>query len=103
MGVAPVHRIGARRERLALAPAVGRVAGVLAVDHVRGDGQHRLGVGGAAIGRVLADLGHEARDQVDGDVVDPRIGIAVLGEVALDLVVDRQALVVADHAHLGVA
>ena len=32
------------RERLAGAAAVGGVAGGLAVDDVRGDGQHRLGV-----------------------------------------------------------
>ena len=102
MAVAPVHRVGARREWLALAAAVRRVAGRLAVDDVGGDGQHRLRVHRVAIGRVLADLGHEARDQVGGDVVHPAIGIAEFREVALDPVVDRQARVVADHVHLGV-
>ena len=47
------------RERLALPPAVRRVAGALAVDDVRGDGQDRLGVEGVAIGRVLPQLAHE--------------------------------------------
>ena len=60
MAVAPVHRVGARAERLALAAAVRRVAGRLAVDDVGGDGQHGLRVRGVAIGRVLADLRHEA-------------------------------------------
>ena len=42
--VPAVHRIGAGRERLALAAAIRRVAGVLAVNDVRRDGQHRLRV-----------------------------------------------------------
>ena len=53
VGVAAVHRVGAGRERLAGAAAVRGVAGVLAVDHVGGDRQHRLGVHGVAVGRVL--------------------------------------------------
>ena len=44
MAVAAVHRVSARREGFALPPAVGRVAGVLAVDHVRRDRQHALRV-----------------------------------------------------------
>ena len=46
MAVAAVHRVGAGPERLALAAAVRRVAGRLAVDHVRRDRQHALGVRG---------------------------------------------------------
>ena len=44
VAVAPVHRIGAWRERLALPPAVRRVAGRLPVHDVRRDGQDRLRV-----------------------------------------------------------
>ena len=60
MAVASVHRIGTRGEGLALAPAIGRAAGMFAVDDVGGDRQHRLRVHRIAIGGMLADLAHEA-------------------------------------------
>ena len=69
MAVAAVHRIRAGCERLAFPPAVGRVAGHFAVDHVGGDRQHALGMRRAAIGRVLAELLHEARHEVRSDAV----------------------------------
>src|ERR1700751_5330423 len=42
MAVTSVDRVGTGRERFALAASVGRVAGPLAVYHVRGDGEDRL-------------------------------------------------------------
>ena len=78
MAVAAVHRVGARTERLALAAAVRRVAGMLAVDHVRRDRQHALGMRRIAIGRMLADLLHEARDEVGRDAVHPIVVVAEL-------------------------
>lgn len=41
--VVAVHRVGTRCEGFALLAAVRRGAGLLAVDHVRGDGHHRHG------------------------------------------------------------
>src|SRR5262249_35875729 len=54
--VAPVHRVGAQRERLSLAPAVRSVAGALAIHNVRRDGKDRLRVNGIAIGGILSQL-----------------------------------------------
>ena len=105
MAVAPVHRVGARPERLALAPPVGRVSGRLAVHHVRRDGQHALGVDRVAIGRMLADLLHEARDEVGGDRVDPVVVVAELRaglSFTLDAIVDGEPGLVADHPDLAV-
>ena len=48
MAVAAVHRVCARRKRLAVPAAVGRVAGGFAVDDIRRDRQDRLGVDGVA-------------------------------------------------------
>ena len=78
MAVAAVHRIGAGPERFPLAAAVGRVAGHFAVDDVRRDRQHALGVSGVAIGRMLADLLHEAGDEVRRDAVHPVVVVAEL-------------------------
>ena len=60
MAIAAMHRVGAWPERLALAPAVRRIAGRLAVDDIGRDRQHALRVNGVAIGRMLAELVHEA-------------------------------------------
>src|SRR6516225_3083747 len=99
MAVATMHRIGARRERLALAAPVGRVAGRLAVHDVGRDRQHALGMGRATIGRMLADLAHEARDDLGGYGVDPIVVVAELRyrPVALHAVVDGEAALVPDH------
>ncbi len=97
-----VGGVGARGERGERLAAVGGAAGSLAVDHVGGDGQDRGGRLGVAVGVVLGDLGHERLEQPDGDVVDAVVVVAVLGEVTLDLVVDDDALLVADGLDLGV-
>src|SRR5262249_46336217 len=93
-------------ERLALAAAVRRIAGVLAVDHVRRDGQYTLRVSGIAIGRVLADLAHESGDKVRGDAVHAVVVVAELGNrigaVEFGPIVDGQSGVVADDVDLGV-
>ena len=104
VAVAAVHRIRARAERLALAAAVGRIAGVLAVDHVGGDRQHALRMRCIAIGRVLADLLHETRDKIRGDAVHPIVVVAELRRRALlsMRIVDGKAGVVPDHVDLAV-
>ena len=96
MAVAPVHRVGARCERLAGLAAIRGVASVLAVDDIAGDGQNRLGVHRAAIGRVLADLLHEGGDEVGGDAVDAIIVVAVHREIAGRLVTHDEAVVAPD-------
>ena len=96
--VASVHRVGSGRERLALSAAVRGVAGGLAVDHVRGDRQHRLGVLRVAVRGLLADLRHEPPHDVGGDLVDPVVVVAEGREVALGDVVDHQPRLVADRA-----
>ena len=102
MGVTTVHRVGTRGERLAGATAVGRVAGGVAVDHVRGDREDRGRGHRVAVGVGLADVLHEDLDDVVGDLVHAVIVVAVLGEVALDLVVGHEAGLVADDLDLRV-
>src|SRR6185369_14826044 len=85
--VAAVHRIGTWGERLALAAAVGRIAGRFPVNDIRGDRQDRLGVKRIPIGRVLTQLVHERADQPDSELVDAVIVVAELRERALGSVV----------------
>ena len=103
MIVPTVHRVGTRGEGLALPPAIRRIAGMLAVDDIRRDGENGLGMYRIAIGRVLADLGHEARHQIRGDVVHQCIGIAECWELAFDTIIHREAVRVAYDMHLGMA
>src|SRR5262249_27782013 len=106
MTVAAVHRVCARSERLALAAAVRRIAGVLAVDPVRRDGQYTLRVGGIAGGRVLADLGPGSGANVRGAAGHRGVVVAELGNrigaVEFGPIVDGQSGVVADDVDLGV-
>ena len=102
VGVAAVHRVGPRRERLPLAPAVRGVAGGLAVDDVRRDGEDRLGVHRVAVGRVLAELAHEGADDPGREVVDPVVVVAEHRELALGHVVRDEPRRVADDLDLGV-
>ena len=66
-------------------PAIGRVAGALAIHHVRCDGQHGLGVDGVTIGRKLSELIHECGDHPGREMVDLIVVIAELRECALRL------------------
>ena len=101
--VAARHRVRARRERLALAAAVRRVAGLFAVHHVGGDGQDGQGVDCTAIQWVLFQRLIELLDLLAGDGVHAVVVVAELREVALDRKVhDDAVLRVADGAHLGV-
>ena len=102
VAVAAVRRVRAGREGLALLAAVGRGAGLLAVDDVGGDREHRLRVHRVAVGRVLADLAHHLRDQQLGDVVGLVFVVAVAGVFALDLEVDDQPALVAHRPDLRV-
>ena len=96
---------GSHRARTAR-PCAGRRAyyRLLAIDHVRRDRQHALGMRRAAVGRVLADLLHELRDDVRRDAVDAVVVVAELrdGRAAFDPIVDREAGLVSDHANLAV-
>src|SRR6516225_5116487 len=104
MAVAAMHRIGTGREGLALAAPVRGAARRLAVDHVGRDRQHALSMGRPAIGRVLADLLHEASDDLRGDGVDPIVIIAELRyrAVLLAAIIDGEPVLVPDHMHLAV-
>ena len=102
MAVAAVHRVGARGKRLALLAAVRRGAGRPAVDHVGGDGQDGGRGDGVAVGVVLAHVLHKPVHDAAGDVVHAVVVVAVLGEVALHLVIDGQAGFVADDLDAGV-
>src|SRR5277367_4660781 len=93
--VAAVHWIGARSEWLPATPSVGSIAHALAVDHVRGDGQNRLGVNRVAIGGIFPQLAHERADDPGGKVVNPIIVVAKSREIALGLIVNYQSGVIA--------
>ena len=102
MAVAAVHRVCARGKRLALPAAVRRGAGGLAVDHVGGDRQDGGRRDGVAVGVVLAHVLHKPVHDAACDAVHAVVVVAVLGEVALHLVIDRQAGLIADDLHAGV-
>ena len=93
MAVAPMHRVGAGTERLALAPSVRSISGGLAVDDIGRDRQHALSVRRVPVGRMLADLLHEAGHHAGGDLIDPIVVVAKLRRrlVAFVLIVDNQA------------
>lgn len=78
----------------ALLTTVRGSTGGLSVDHIGGNGQNRGGGNAVPVGVVLADLLHELVDYVAGNVIDPIIIVAELGEVALDLVIHGQAVLV---------
>ena len=104
MAVAAVHRVRAGCEGLPPAPSVGRVPGRLAVDHVRGDCQHALRVRRAAVGRMLAELFHEARHEIPRDAVHPIVVVPELRDrrLALIHIVDGKAGLIADDADFSV-
>src|SRR5258708_39566114 len=103
MAVAAVHRVGAWPKRLALASSVRRVAGRLAIHDVRRDGEHALRMGRATVGRMLAQLLHEAGDELGGNGIDPVIIVAELRKrvIAVGLVVDHEASFIADDTNLA--
>jgi hypothetical protein len=59
-------------------------------------------MGCAAIGRVLAQLRHEALDQIDGDRIDAIVVVAELRKLSVDVVVLDETVVAADRRHFRV-
>ena len=101
VGLGAVARVAAGGKRSICLAAVGHSAGGLAVDNIGGDGQDGGGSLGVAVGVAALDLLEEAAQQLDGDVIGAVIIVAVLREVALDLVIGDEALLVADDLDLG--
>ena len=97
-----MHRVGARRKRRAAATSVRRVAGLLPVNHVGGDGQDRLRRYRVAVRRQRLDFLHKALNQIAGDTVHAIVVVAVLRIVAFDDEIDRQTGVVAHRFYRGV-
>src|SRR4051794_2011041 len=104
MAVASMHGVGAGSERFTLPPSVGGVSGGFAVDDIGSDREHALGVRRVPVGRMFADLLHEACDEADGDLIDPVVIVAELGRrlVAFILVVDHKSGSVPHGADLAI-
>src|SRR3954452_2819093 len=101
MAVAAMHRVRARSERLALAPSIRRIAGRLAVDDVRGDGEHALRMRRVSVRGMFTNLLHEAGHETGGDLIDAVIVVAELRRwrISFVLVIDHQTGCVAGHAN----
>lgn len=97
-----VAGVGTGCERGEGGTAIGQSAGVLAVDHVGGDGQDGGGSLGVAVGVALLDHLKEGAQQPDTDLVGTVIVVAVLREVALDLEAGGKTHLVAHDLDLGV-
>ena len=95
-----VGGVSTRCERSEGGTTIGQGTRRLAVDHVRGDGQDRGRGLGVPVGVVLLDLRDEGLEEPHSNVVCTVIVVAVAREVALDLVVDNEAGLVADGLHL---
>ena len=94
MRIPAVHGVGTGRKGLSLAAAVRCIAGVLAINDIRCDGQNRLGVDRIPVGRVFPQLAHKHRDNRGSEMIDAIVVVAELREVSLRDVIDNQALIV---------
>ncbi len=101
--VPSVHRVGPRCKRSAGRAAVGCGTRLLAIHHVRGDGQDRLSRRCVAVGLVLTQVTHELFGDVHRNLVGTVVVIAERHIIALPLKVHRDAPLVADHLHPCVA
>ena len=97
-----VAGVGAGGQRGPGPAAVGHIAGILAVDHVGGNGQDGGGGLGIPVGVVVPDLLQEGPQQPHGDGICPVIVVAVAGEVALHLEVRGVAVLIPDDLDLGI-
>ena len=82
MGVAAVHRVRARSERLAFLAPVRRVACSLTVSHIGGDGKDGCRREAVPVGVVSSDSRHKLVDDILRDVVNAVVVVAVFREVA---------------------
>ena len=102
VSVPAVHRVGPGREGFPGAAAVRRIARLLAVNHVGGNGQDGLGGEGAAVGVELAQLFHEPGDQAAGNLVHARVIVTVAREFPFRPEIHNEAVFIADGLHRGV-
>src|ERR1700748_3405085 len=103
MPISAVHRIRPRCKRLAPAPAIRSVAGVLSIHHVGSDGQNRLRVESVAIGRIFPELAHECAYDPGGTLIDPVIVIPELREVSFGLEIRYQIAVITNYSDFCVS
>ena len=102
MAVSTVFWVSTRGERRASLVARREGACCLAVDHVRGNGQHGLGWDGVAVHRDGLNLFHHGVDNGSGDIIGAVVIVAVEREVTFGDVVRNQAGLVAHRGNLGV-
>ena len=100
--ITSVHRVRTGRKRLACTSAVGRVAGLLAVDDVGGDRQNRQRVFGIAVGRDRLECREELLNLFDSNGIRTVVVVAVLGEVARRFKVGDQTCFVTNDADIGI-
>src|SRR4029077_15113015 len=102
MAVPPMHRVRARPEWFTFAASVGGIPGRFAVNDIRGDRQNALRVHRISVGRVLADLSHETRDDVGVYLVNAVVIIAELRNsgITFILIVDGKTGLIAGHPDL---
>mmetsp|Transcript_16804 Transcript_16804/g.46970 ORF Transcript_16804/g.46970 Transcript_16804/m.46970 type:complete len:218 (+) Transcript_16804:251-904(+) len=100
--VAAMHWIGTRGKGLPGLAAIGRGASLPAVDNIAGNSQQAQCGHGAPIAVLLAHPLREGRDHQPGDLVGPLVVVAVLREVALNVEVHHQPIIIQDRGHLGI-
>src|SRR5215471_12341207 len=100
--VPSMHRISTRCKRFAFLTTVRRVAGILAIHHVGGDGEHRLGVHRLPIGRILPQLRHKRADHPGSQLIDSIVVVSKLWEIPGYLKVSDQTSFVTNRAHARV-
>ena len=99
---AVVHRVRTGRKRLAFFTAVGRAAGLFAVNHIGGNRQRRQRMNRAAVSRGFAKLGNGAFQKRARNEVYAVVVIAVGRELADGFKIDNIAVFVTNRVHLGV-
>ena len=102
MSISAVHGVSAGCECLTLLTSVGGRSGSLAVNYVGGNGENGGSGNTASVCVILSDMLHESVYDIVSDRVNAIIIVAVLGEVALNLVIGSNACLVSDNLNLSV-
>ncbi|KAF5054332.1 hypothetical protein DSECCO2_389240 [anaerobic digester metagenome] len=97
-----MHGVCSRGERLARLSSVRSRTGLLSVDHIAGDGQHRKGGNALSIGGMFLHFLHERLHQLPGDGIDALIVVAIGGIASFNLKIDCKAALVPDRLDLGI-
>src|SRR5690554_865874 len=100
--ISTVHGIRSGGKRLSPLPPIGSRSGLLSIDYIAGDCEHRECRHTVSVAMMTSELPHETLDDIDCNTVDLLDIVSIGRESPLDLEIDYEISFISDRLHFCV-